>query len=142
MEMGYDVALFPANDNPVDLVAQHPNLPGNNLVRLQVKTPRKAVSGIYCPTVRLNWKKYLRRKSNDQDTLSYNINYDDLVDYLAYPWQGIGLYVPIEYVEGKTSVTIHTKHFCMFRELKPEHRIEVEEYENDDTNHKQIDLFF
>ena len=143
MEMGYDVALFPSDNCPVDLVAHHVCLQGNNLVRLQVKTPRKAVSGIVCPTVKLDWRKY---HSNNQKTLpsySYNINYDNYVDYLAYPWQGIGVYVPVEYVKGKTSVTIHTKHFCMFRELKPEHRVDVETYGNDDiTNHKQTELFF
>jgi len=143
MEMGYDVALFPSDNCPVDLVAHHVGLPGNGLVRLQVKTPRKAVSGIHCPTVKLDWRKY---HSNNQKTLpsySYNINYDNYVDYLAYPWQGIGVYVPVEYVNGKTSVTIPTKHFCMFRELKPEHRVDVETYGNDDiTNHKQTELFF
>ena len=137
MEMGYDVALFPSDNCPVDLVAHHVCLPGNGLVRLQVKTPKKAVSGITCPTVKIDWRCQLKNRN-----VNYRVEYGDIVDYMAYPWQGIGVYVPVEYVKGKTSVTIHTKHFCMFRELKPEHRIEVEEYENDDTNHKQIDLFF
>jgi len=143
MEMGYDVAFFPSDDCAIDLVARHLSLPGNNLVRLQVKTPKKAVGGIYCPTVKIDWRAQLKHHKKNPKYINYRVEYGDIVDYMAYPWQGIGIYIPAEYIKGKTSVTVHTIHFHLFRELKPEHRINVGSSEYyDDTNHSQTELFY
>ena len=59
------------------------------------------------------------------------------------PGKGL-VFIPAEYVKenGQTQLTVPTKQFCLFRELKPEHRIEAEEYEYEDTNHKQTELFY
>ena len=144
MEMGYEVALFPSDNCPIDLVAHHLDLPGNNLVRLQVKTPKEAVSGIYCPVVKIDWRAQLKHRRNNPKNVHYRVEYGDIVDYMAYPWKGIGIYIPAEYVKenGQTQLTVPTKQFCLFRELKPEHRIEAEEYEYEDTNHKQTEIFY
>ena len=131
MEMGYDVALFPSDNCPIDLVAWGMGVTGNNLVRLQVKTARKRKNSFYCPTEHHKNRKGAR------------LTYSQFVDYMAYSYERICIYVPIECVRDKTNVTINEKELSLFDKFKPEHQIKVEISNNgaEDTDPDQIGLF-
>jgi hypothetical protein len=123
MERGYDIALFPSDNCPIDLVAWSKDLPGNNMVRVQVKTASRRKNSYYCPTE--------------------HHKYTQFVDYMAYSYERICIYVPIECVRDKTNVTINKKELYLFDNFKPEHQIKIEISNNgaEDTDLDQIGLF-
>ena len=143
LRKGYDVALFPSDNCPIDLVAWSMGLPGNNLVRVQVKTARKRKNSYYCPTVKIDWRAQLKHRINNPRNVHYRVEYSDIVDYMAFASGTTCMYVPIEYVRDKTNVTINEKELYLFDKFKPEHQIKVEISNNgaEDTDLYQIGLF-